>query len=180
MRRKKDKKRKTPAAALFLEAAGGILLAAVLLCCIPLTLPRLAGYEVYEVISGSMEPEIPTGSLVYVKWTEPEQIEAGDVIAFYGEKDTGAVITHRVVQNQVVSGQFITKGDANEKEDLAPVEYDRYMGKVTLALPRLGALLGRVVTVSGRIGAGCAVGVAALMLLAAGRLRETGKEEKRK
>lgn len=173
-RRKENTKNRNRAAAAALDVFGGILLAAVLLCCIPLTLPRLAGYEIYEVISGSMEPAIPTGSLVYVERTEPAEVEEDDVIVFYSAMETGGVITHRVVQNQVVSGQFITKGDANEQEDLAPVEYDRYIGRVRVHIPYLGAVLGRVVTVPGRIAAGCAVLAAALMILAAGRLRSAG------
>ena len=91
---------------------------AVILCYVPLTLPRLAGLQIFEVVSGSMEPAIPTGSIVYVEETEPSQAEEGDVIAFYSATGSGAVITHRVVQNRVVSGELITKGDANEKEDV--------------------------------------------------------------
>ena len=174
--RKKKKSReknreKNRAAIAALDVFGGIILTAVLLCCIPLTLPRLAGYEIYEVISGSMEPAIPTGSLVYVEWEEPEAVEEDDVIAFYSDRGTGGVITHRVVRNQVVSGQFITKGDANEQQDLAPVEYERYIGRVSLHVPYLGVILGRVVTVPGRIAAGCAVAAAALMIMVAGRIR---------
>ena len=65
-RKQKERKRGRLAEAV-LNAIGEVILAVVLLCCIPLTLPRLAGYEIYEVISGSMEPAIPTGSLVYVE-----------------------------------------------------------------------------------------------------------------
>lgn len=173
-RKQKERKRGRLAEAV-LNAIGEVILAVVLLCCIPLTLPRLSGYEIYEVISGSMEPAIPTGSLVYVEYMEPEEVEPGDVIAFYSEKESGSIIIHRAVQNRVVSGEFITKGDANEKEDLSPVEYDRYIGSVSLHIPYLGALLGRVITVPGRIAAVCAVAAAGLMIAAAGRLRREFK-----
>ncbi len=130
---------------------GTLLLVLVILLCIPLTIPRLFGCQVYNVVSGSMEPAIPTGSLVYVQSAQAAEIATNDIIAFYGENDTGAIITHRVVKNQVVSGQFITKGDANEKEDLSPVSYDRFIGKVSFHVPVLGRVLAFVATLYGKI-----------------------------
>ena len=98
--------------------AGTLILLSVIASCLPVTVPRFMGYEIYNVVSGSMEPEIPVGSLLYIKETEPEGMEEGEVIAFYGMADAGAIITHRVVENRVVMGELITKGDENEKEDI--------------------------------------------------------------
>ncbi len=117
-----------------------------------------------------MEPDIPTGSLVYVQRAEATKIARGDVIAFYGENDTGAIITHRVVKNQVVSGQFITKGDANEKEDLSPVSYDRFIGEVSFHMPVLGSILAYVATLYGKI-------TVAVLVLAAILLRIVGDKK---
>lgn len=117
-----------------------------------------------------MEPAIPIGSLVYIQGTKAAEISKGDVIAFYGENETGAIITHRVVKNQVVSGQFITKGDANEKEDLSPVSYDRFIGKVSFHLPVLGSILAFVATLYGKI-------TVAALVLAAILLRIVGDKE---
>ena len=114
---------KKPIAATVCSVVGTILLALVIVVCIPLTVPRIAGYQIYTVISGSMEPAIPTGSLVYVRNTAPSGIEKGDVIAFYGSLENGSIITHRVVSNNSVSGEFVTKGDANAKEDMEPVSH---------------------------------------------------------
>ncbi|MDE6961989.1 MAG: S26 family signal peptidase, partial [Lachnospiraceae bacterium] len=49
---------------------GTLLLVALVAVCLPLTVPRFFGYHIYSVISGSMEPAIPTGSLVYIKTME--------------------------------------------------------------------------------------------------------------
>ena len=76
---------------------GTLILLAVIAVSAPLTVPRLLGYEMFEIVSGSMEPTIPVGSVVYVKNVEPEKIESGDIIAFY--KDEGDIVTHRVVTN---------------------------------------------------------------------------------
>lgn len=142
---------------------GGLLLILVILLCIPLTIPRLFGCEIYHVISGSMEPAIPTGSVVYVKETDASEIQKNDVIAFYSSEDTGAIITHRVVQNRVVSGEFITKGDANEKEDVTPVSYERFIGKVVVSIPFLGSILTIISGTSGKIFVGSLIGIAIIL-----------------
>ena len=147
---------------------GGLLLVLVILLCIPLTIPRLFGCQIYHVVSGSMEPAIPTGSVVYVKEVEADTIEKKDVIAFYSDTDSGSIITHRVVKNRIISGEFVTKGDANDKEDVTPVSYDRLLGKVVLSVPYLGALLALVVTTQGKIGIGCLI-IAAVILMVIGK-----------
>ena len=86
------------------SALGTVLLVGLVLVCLPITATRLFGYDAYSVVSGSMEPAIPTGSLVYVQEAAPEDMEKDDVIAFYGAKDSNAIITHRVVENKVVMG----------------------------------------------------------------------------
>ena len=117
---------------------GTLLLIAVIATSIPLAVPSLLGYEAYNVVSGSMEPTIPEGSVIYVEHTEPSAIVVGDIIAFY--KD-GTVVTHRVTDNRVVTGVFITKGDANEKEDISPVQYSELIGRVKHHFPILGNYL---------------------------------------
>lgn len=122
------------------SALGTILLIVLIVGCLPLTVPRIFGYQLYTVISGSMEPEIPVGSLVYIKGMEPEDVEEKDVIAFYGGRDSNAIITHRVVENRVVMGEFITKGDANQTEDMNPVDYNEFIGRVELSIPAVGGI----------------------------------------
>ena len=117
---------------------GTLLIIAVIVTSIPLAVPSLLGFEAYNVVSGSMEPTIPEGSVIYVEHTEPSAIVEGDIIAFY--KD-GTVVTHRVTDNRVVTGVFITKGDANEKEDISPVQYSELIGRVKYHFPYLGNYL---------------------------------------
>ena len=117
---------------------GILLIAAVILACLPLVIPRFLGYELYEVVSGSMEPSIPVGSVVYVGEAKPEDIESGDVIVFYRGEDT---VTHRVVENRRLEGLFITKGDANPREDPDGVPYDALIGRVERHFPAAGRLM---------------------------------------
>ena len=147
---KKKKKSKNKIASI-LNLLGELLLIGVILVCIPLTVPRIFGYEVYSVVSGSMEPAIPTGSLVYIKSIEPEKVEEDSVIAFYSPSNPDAIITHRVITNKIISGEFTTKGDANEAEDPSPVPYDNLVGKVTLSVPYVGELLSGIASTEGKI-----------------------------
>lgn len=85
---------------------GTLILLGIIAAFLPLTVPRFLGYEIYEVVSGSMEPEIPVGSVLYVAPSAPEEIEAGDVIAY---RKGDSVVTHRVEENRYVEGEFVTK-----------------------------------------------------------------------
>ena len=61
---------------------------------------RVFGIEPHIVLSGSMEPEIMTGSLVYVKRLTPEQaqnLEAGENVTFVLDKN-GTKITHKIYE----------------------------------------------------------------------------------
>ena len=117
---------------------GTLLLLLVIAVSLPLALPRFLGYEAYHVETGSMEPAIPVGSLVYVDPVSPETLEPGDVVAF---RSGETVITHRVVENHYFYNELITKGDANAKEDINPVRYDEVVGRVTVHFPVLGRFL---------------------------------------
>ena len=162
----KDKKRKNPLAVIC-SALGTILLIVVIAACIPLTVPRLMGYQIYTVVTGSMEPEIPVGSMVYVKSINPKELQEKDVVAFYGGRDTNAIITHRVVDNNEISGQITTKGDANKTEDMNPVSYSDVIGIVEYTIPKAGALAQAFTSSQGKIAAACVVGAAVILHIVA-------------
>ncbi len=102
---------------------------------------RLFGFNVLYVTSGSMEPEYPTGSLLYVKKIDPYKIEVGQVITFMLDEDTLA--THRVVEilkdeSDPSVIRFATKGDANNANDGTPVHYKNVVGTPVFSIPYLG------------------------------------------
>lgn len=113
-----------------------IILVAVLSVLAALLLPRLFGYEIYAVLSGSMEPTYHVGSVIYVKKMPAEEIMIGNPIAFW--KDANRIATHRVIDADYTDKQFRTKGDANEVEDMNPVSFDRVIGLGTISIPLLG------------------------------------------
>lgn len=98
---------------------------------------RLVGLQVFNVISGSMEPTYSVGDLIYVKEVDPDSVQVGDVITFVLNEDL-VVATHRVVAIDSENRQFTTKGDANETEDAAPVHFNNLVGVPVFAIPLLG------------------------------------------
>ena len=68
---------------------------------------RLVGLTPYAVLSGSMEPEYPVGSLVYVKAVDPLDVEVGDAITF--SLPSGTLVTHQVYQIDAESRAFRTQ-----------------------------------------------------------------------
>ena len=145
-----------------------MILLAVIAAFVPLTAPHLLGYEAYEVISGSMEPEISVGSIVYVKAAEAASIKEGAVIAFWSGD---SVVTHRVVENRFVEGEFVTRGDANEAEDPMPVEYERLIGEVVYHLPFLGAAMAWLSGTTGKVYAAILAACGIMFHMLAGSLR---------
>ena len=64
---------------------GTLLIIAVIATSVPLAVPSLLGYEIYNVTSGSMEPELPVGSVIYVEHVKPESVQPGDIIVLAGK-----------------------------------------------------------------------------------------------
>lgn len=112
----------------------------LVLICLPLTLPKLFGWQIYTVLTGSMDPSIPAGSLVWVKPCPESEIECQDVIAFYSSTQNGTIILHRVAEKRPLDGTFLTKGDANADPDPTPVPFSLLVGKAIFQIPNLGTL----------------------------------------
>lgn len=95
----------------------------------------LGRFSFFRVVTGSMEPTIPVGSLILSEKESIENIETEDVICFHAMMTNmqGQIITHRVVQKTVSeSGQINlhTKGDANTVADGYYVNESNFIGKV--------------------------------------------------
>lgn len=98
---------------------------------------RILGFQVFNVISGSMEPTYSVGDLIYVKEIDPNEICVGDPITFVVNEDL-VVATHRVIEIDVEKQHFYTKGDANETADASPVHFNNVIGIPKFSIPLLG------------------------------------------
>ena len=113
------------------------VVAVMVLCALFLMGSRMLGFRVFNIVSGSMEPVYSTGDLIYVKTTDPQSIQVGDVITFVLNEDL-VVATHRVVRIDGEKQHFYTKGDANDAEDGSPVHFNNVIGVPVFSIPGLG------------------------------------------
>ena len=152
--------------------AGTLLLVAVIALCAPLTVPLLMGYEVYDVVSGSMEPELPVGSAVYVKAVELSDVQEGEIIAY---RSSNSVVIHRVVINRTTLKEFVTKGDANNVEDPEPIPYDAVIGRMEVKVPILGTFMAIYSSTIGKVYLLLAAACGVMLNMVASRMRESRK-----
>lgn len=97
--------------------------------------PVAGGFKSFVVQSGSMEPAIRTGSVVVVKPADSYQV--GDVITFGPRTKTKSPTTHRIMEVKA-DGNFVTRGDANNAEDMRTVNRYEIIGKVIFSVPYAG------------------------------------------
>ncbi len=120
-----------------------ILVVLVAILALLLVGVRLVGLQVFTVLSGSMEPVYHTGSLIYVKEVDYQELKEGDVITFMLNEST--VATHRIVgvvpdEEDSSVLRYRTKGDANASEDGKLVHYKNIIGTPVFSVPYLGYL----------------------------------------
>ncbi len=110
-------------------------------------IPMIGGYGALHVMTGSMEPSIPTNSLIVVHEEDADSLQVGDVITFYSSDPSlgNALNTHRIaaIEQDQDSHQlmFTTKGDANTLEDQYPVSENNVVGKVVIVSGLLGLIV---------------------------------------
>lgn len=93
------------------------------------------------VQSGSMEPAIPTGSVIFIK--SSDSYKEGDIITFH-RRGRETPTTHRIVEvhdDDNDGSIFLTKGDANPIKDIEPVTEDSILGLVSFHIPFLGYVI---------------------------------------
>lgn len=103
--------------------------------------PRVSGATPYTVITGSMTPALPPGTLVVMRPVAESEIGIGDVITYQLVSGKSAVVTHRVVgMSTSLAGELrlVTKGDASGTVDAEPVRSVQVRGKLWYSVPYLG------------------------------------------
>lgn len=123
-------------------AAWLILLSILSVATIMIVIPRIAGATAYTVLTASMEPEMPPGSLAVIRPQDPATLRTGDVITFQAESGKASVITHRIVGvGSTLGGElrFTTRGDANSAND-PQVLPEQVRGSLWYQVPLLGHL----------------------------------------
>lgn len=121
-----------------------IVIVVLLLLVIAFAGVRLIGLTPYAVLSGSMEPKFPVGSLIYVKSVDPATIRPGDAVTFYSER--GSVMTHQAYEVDYEAEEILTQGinnrasDGSIIHDGSPVPFEQVIGAPIACIPLLGYL----------------------------------------
>lgn len=151
---------------------------------------RVTGLTPYIVSSGSMEPDYPVGSLIYVRDVPEEEISAGDVITFYLDNGT-TVATHQVYEVDREQELFYTQGinnrdsEGNILHDAEPVKYSSVIGRPVAVIPYLG-FVNRICTTKPGIyiliGGAVSVLLISILIEAKGekKIKKRNKKRKRK
>jgi signal peptidase len=127
--------------ALGLGASAALLLATLLIAFFVVALPAFVGGQALTVLTNSMSPSMPPGTLVVVRPTPFDEIAPGDIITYQIRSGSPEVVTHRVQQRLVASDgtiSFITRGDNNDTADAEPVHEVQVRGTAWYSVPLLG------------------------------------------
>ncbi|MFC8731427.1 signal peptidase I [Luteimicrobium sp. NPDC057192] len=120
----------------------GLLALVLVMATLLIVVPKVAGGIPLTILSGSMEPNLPVGSLAVVVPVEPEDVRIGQVVTYLPNPDDPTPITHRVtgITHRADGGYTFTfQGDANAAPD-KPVQDYQVRAKVLYAVPWLGHL----------------------------------------
>lgn len=120
-----------------------IILVVGVVLLLGVVIPRLAGATPYTVLTGSMAPNYPPGTLVVNRPVDPAEVQVGDVVTYQLKSGEAAVVTHRVIGiGTGVEGEpsFLLQGDANAAPDPDAVRPEQIRGGLWYAVPHLGRI----------------------------------------
>ena len=123
--------------------ASVVVVALVVVAMSVTVVPLLVGGRTMTVLSGSMVPALPVGSMVVDRPVNPTSLRIGDVVTYASNDElsgAGIDVTHRIIGiKQTAAGPvFTTKGDANNVADDRPVSGSAIVGKVWFHVPYIG------------------------------------------
>jgi signal peptidase len=130
-----------PLAWLVLVLCATFMLGVALLLVAGVVVPRVTGATPYVILTSSMDPTLPAGTIVVTRPVDPGEIGVGDVITYQLRSGEPEVVTHRVVRvSFTTAGEYVftTKGDSNALPDAKPVREVQVRGETWYGIPWLG------------------------------------------
>ncbi len=123
-----------------LGLSAGLLGLLALIGALVIVIPAVTGSTPMTILTGSMQPTYPPGTLIIVKPIDTADIRIGDPITYQIESGKPAVVTHRVIAIATTDGDttFTTQGDNNTAADAKPVQPLQVRGTVWYAVPYIG------------------------------------------
>lgn len=120
--------------------SGGLFVLVMLLAAVLIVVPWVAHATPLTILTSSMEPKLPPGTLIVVKPEPIEDIRIGDVMTYQIAPGKPAVVSHRVISISTSSDgkrTFVTKGDNNSAADPTVVA-EQVKGVVWYSVPWIG------------------------------------------
>lgn len=155
-----------------------ILLILLLVLALSFVGPMLFGFKELAVLSGSMEPAIPVGSIVYVDDdVNTSELQVGDIVTYY--LDSNTFVTHRVVSIDTASQTLVTQGDANTVAD-GDITFSQIYGRVAFHLPYIGYISTNIRTPAGIMTVSAVVAVIIMLNILPAAFDKSGEEGKKK
>lgn len=130
--------------------AGAVVVIVLLVATIG---PRLLPYRTFSVLSGSMEPTIPVGSMIFDREIAAADLTRGDVVTFHPPGQADKLVSHRIVRvEETKRGTFlVTRGDANGVADDWRIPAQGRGLRYEFHVPYLGYVVGGLLTPVGRL-----------------------------
>lgn len=140
-------KKKGRARGIFSVIVTGILILVLSVTAVIATaaiiVPAATGSTTLTVLTSSMEPSLPPGTMIVIRPVDPGDIEAGDVVTYQLKSGENTVVTHRVVGSYLLTNGdpvFVTKGDNNPSPDIDPIRAEQIRGELWYSIPYVGWL----------------------------------------
>ena len=112
----------------------------------------LSGYRPVHVLGASMEPTLREGDAIWVKYLDPSEVRAGDVVTL-NDPALGS-ISHRATSASPLPGggyMIVTKGDGNRYAEQWEVDPGGKVGVAFVRIRYLGHVLGLGTTTPGKL-----------------------------
>lgn len=123
-----------------LGLSAGLLAFLLMLGALVVAIPAVAGAQPMTILTSSMEPTYPPGTLIIVRPLDEAAIRIGDAVTYQLESGRPEVVTHRVTA--IATGPdgrtFTTQGDNNPTADATPVMPVQVRGVVWYSVPFIG------------------------------------------
>ncbi|MGB6181520.1 MAG: signal peptidase I [Rhodococcus sp. (in: high G+C Gram-positive bacteria)] len=113
---------------------------AIAILAATVVVPRITGATPYTILTASMEPTYPPGTLIVVREVDQSDIRLGTPVTYQLESGKPEVVTHRIVRvSNSANGdvRYVTRGDANGTDD-EPIRYEQIRGAVWYSVPFIG------------------------------------------
>lgn len=119
-----------------------VILFAMAAVTVLIVIPRATNGVAMTVLTGSMTPGIPVGSVVIDRPVDPGTLRVGDVATYQAEPGVEKYVTHRIVaiDTDTTPTTFTFKGDANRAADIDPIPATAIRGQVWFHVPYLGTI----------------------------------------